>query len=270
MTPPVDPGSADSQRVSIQVSVDTGFRLATLRSLHHAVQVSESQSIYRVELVEREVPADLDFELVWSPDVGAAAGAALFTEQVGADTYALLMLVPPHEEKPVVTAPREVIYIIDTSGSMEGNSIRQARKALTLALGRLRPNDLFNVIRFSDRTETLYVDPVPATPEHVGDALDFVAALDANGGTEMLPALQAALRMRASSGHLRQIVFITDGAVGNEEELFALIGRIGSGRLFTVGIGAAPNGHFMRTAAAMGRGTFTFIGADADVGAAHG
>ena len=266
VTPPVDPGSAHSQRVSIRIAVDAGFGLAALRSLHHAVQVSESHSIYRVELVEHEVPADRDFELVWSPDVGAATGAALFTEQVGAETYALLMLVPPHEERTVATAPREVIYIIDTSGSMEGNSIRQAKQALTLALGRLRPNDLFNVIRFSDRTETLYVDPVAATPEHISDALDYVAALDANGGTEMLPALQAAFRMRASPGHLRQVVFITDGAVGNEEELFKLIAGIGSGRLFTVGIGAAPNGHFMRTAAAMGRGTFSFIGADSDVG----
>jgi len=266
VAPPVDPGSSVSQRVTIHISVDTGFRLASLRSLHHAVQVTESQSSYEVQLVEREVPADRDFELAWSPDVGTATGAALFTEQVGADTYALLMLVPPHEERAVVTAPREVIYIIDTSGSMEGNSIRQARKALTLALGRLRPSDRFNVIRFSDRTESLYLDPVPATPERIADALEFVAALDADGGTEMLPALRAALRMKASAEHLRQIVFITDGAVGNEEELFELIRRIGSGRLFTVGIGAAPNGHFMRTAAAMGRGTFTFIGADADVG----
>jgi Ca-activated chloride channel family protein len=266
VTPPVDPGRSASQRVAIHIRVDAGFRLASLRSLNHAVQVSESQSSYEVQLVEREVPADRDFELVWSPDVGTAAGAALFTEQVGTDTYALLMLVPPHEERAVVTAPREVIYIIDTSGSMEGNSIRQAKAALTLALGRLRSSDRFNVIRFSDRTETLYVDPVPATSERIADALEFVAALDADGGTEMLPALQAAFRMKASTQHLRQIVFITDGAVGNEEELFELIRRIGSGRLFTVGIGAAPNGHFMRTAAAMGRGTFTFIGADADVG----
>ena len=178
------------------------------------MHVSEGQPAYEVRLVEQEVPADRDFELVWSPDVGIAAGAALFTEQVGAETYALLMLVPPHEEKAVVGAPREVIYIIDTSGSMQGNSLRQAKAALTLALGRLRPGDRFNVIRFSDRAETLYVDPVPAKPQRVADALEFVAALDAHGGTEMLPALQAAFRMKASTEHLRQIVFITDGAVG--------------------------------------------------------
>jgi Ca-activated chloride channel family protein len=175
------------------------------------------------------------------------------------------MLVPPHEEAAVAPAPREVIYIIDTSGSMEGNSIRQARAALQLALARLRPTDLFNVIRFSDRTETLYVEPVPASVLHLGEAQEFVANLQADGGTEMLPALQAAFRMRASPAHLRQIVFITDGAVGNEEQLFALIRTLGAARLFTVGIGAAPNGHFMRTAAAMGRGTFTFIGADREV-----
>ncbi|HZF24822.1 MAG TPA: marine proteobacterial sortase target protein [Steroidobacteraceae bacterium] len=265
ITPPVDQGSADSQRVSIHVNVDAGFRLGSLRSLYHAVQVRDSQSIYQVELVEHQVPADRDFELTWSPDVGAATGAAVFTERFGADTYGLLMLVPPHEERTLASPPREVIYIIDTSGSMEGNSIRQARAALQLALGRLGSGDLFNVIRFSDRTETLYADPVPASREHLDQALEYVGALQANGGTEMLPALQAAFRMRASAEHLRQIVFITDGAVGNEEELFALIRTLGAARLFTVGIGAAPNGHFMRTAAAMGRGTFTFIGTDGDV-----
>jgi Ca-activated chloride channel family protein len=265
ITPPTDSGSGDSQHVSIHVSVDAGFRLGSLQSLYHPVQVSESQSLYQVELLEHEVPADRDFELTWSPDVGAATGAAVFTERVGADTYALLMLVPPHEETAAVSPPREVIYIIDTSGSMEGNSIRQARAALQLALGRLRPGDLFNVIRFSDRTETLYVNPVPASREHLDEALEYVGSLQADGGTEMLPALQAAFRMQASAGHLRQVVFITDGAVGNEEELFSLIRTMGAARLFTIGIGAAPNGHFMRTAAAMGRGTFTFIATDRDV-----
>ncbi|HJS22361.1 MAG TPA: marine proteobacterial sortase target protein [Steroidobacteraceae bacterium] len=263
---PVHPGGADSQRASIRVSLDAGFRLAKLRSLHHPVQVSDQGRRYAVQLVEEAIPADRDFELVWSADLGATAGAAVFTEQIGRETYALLMLVPPHEQAMRPAAPREVIFIIDTSGSMQGPSILQAKAALALALDRLQPTDRFNVIQFNSLTETLFPEPVVANAANLEAALDYVAALEADNGTEMLPALEAAFAMPASAAHLRQIVFITDGAVGNEEQLLTLIKRsLGRARLFTVGIGAAPNGHFMRGAAGMGRGTFTFIGSDREV-----
>jgi Ca-activated chloride channel family protein len=266
ITPPIDPGGADSQRASIRVSLDAGFRLGKLRSLHHAIQVSDKERRYAVQLVAETVPADRDFELVWSADLGTAAGAAVFTEEVEGETYALLMLVPPHEQPTRPAAPREVIFIIDTSGSMQGPSIVQARAALTMALDRLQATDRFNVIQFNSYTETLFPHPVAASTANLDAALDYVAALEADNGTEMLPALEAALAMPASAAHLRQIVFITDGAVGNEEQLLALIrGRLERARLFTVGIGAAPNGHFMRAAAGIGRGTFTFIASDRDV-----
>lgn len=266
ISPPIDPGGAGSQRVSIRVAIDAGFRLARLRSLHHAVEVSDEGRVYAVRLAADHVPADRDFELVWSADLGSSTGAALFTEQLGADTYALLMLVPPHGQAARPAAPREVIFIIDTSGSMEGPSIRQARAALSLALERLGPGDLFNVIQFNSATESLFPQPVAASGSSRAAALEYVAALEANNGTEMLPALAAAFAMRSSAAHLRQIVFITDGAVGNEEQLLSVIGReLGRARLFTVGIGAAPNGYFMRSAAAMGRGTFTFIGSEREV-----
>jgi Ca-activated chloride channel family protein len=159
-----------------------------------------------------------------------------------------------------------VIFIIDTSGSMQGPSIVQAKAALTMALDRLEPTDRFNVIQFNSFTETLYPEPVAASASNLEAALDYVAALEADNGTEVLPALEAAFAMPSSATHLRQVVFITDGAVGNEEQLLTLIRQsLGRARLFTVGIGAAPNGHFMRGAAGMGRGTFTFIGSDRDV-----
>ena len=91
-------------------------------------------------------------------------------------------------------------------------------------------------------------------------------ALSASGGTEMAPALMAALAGAPPQGYLRQVVFLTDGAVGNEAALFRLIDeRLGAG-LFTIGIGTAPNSYFMQEAAETGRGTFTYIGELHEVG----
>jgi len=107
---------------------------------------------------------------------------------------------------------------------------------------------------------------VSADPNHLLRAARFVAGLEASGGTEMYTALDAALTGEAAAGHLRQIVFVTDGSVGNETEIFRLIERkAGDARLFTVGIGSAPNTSFMSGAARFGRGTFTLIGSPDEV-----
>jgi Ca-activated chloride channel family protein len=210
-----------------------------------------------------------DFELVWRPDVRQQPQAALFTERMAGEDYALLMVMPPGEESSSLDyVPREVTYVIDTSGSMAGASIQQAKAALLLALQRLREGDFFNIVEFNTNTYTLYKQPVPATKATIRKASDYVQALRANGGTEMRSALETALAAPARTGKdsLRQVIFITDGSVGNEAELFKLIkDNIGTRRLFTVGIGSAPNSHFMQRAASFGRGTYTYIGTAAEV-----
>jgi Ca-activated chloride channel family protein len=112
---------------------------------------------YHMTLVDGPVPAARDFELAWTPDVGAGPGAALFTETKDGKTYALLMALPPPLPKSAAPRPpREVTYIIDTSGSMEGVSIEQARNALLMALDRLQDGDRFNVIEFNSVTHSLF------------------------------------------------------------------------------------------------------------------
>jgi Ca-activated chloride channel family protein len=146
---------------------------------------------------------------------------------------------------------------------MGGESIREAKESLLLALDRLNPADRFNVIRFDDTMTELYPRPVDATAQNVAYAKNFVSHIQANGGTVMLPALLAALKDATPNdeSRLRQVIFLTDGEVGNEAELFAAIDRnIGRSRLFTVGIGSAPNAYFMSGAARAGRGTYTYIG----------
>ena len=248
--------------VHITVDLDAGVALSALSSTYHPMSIEPRGDYrYRLTLQDGPVPAARDFELAWTPNVGSAPATALFTETKGGKTYALLMALPPASAKPGRRVPREVTYIIDTSGSMEGVSMAQARDALAMALDRLQPGDRFNVIEFNSTTRSLFAAPVSADAATMQRAKQFVAGLRARGGTEMLPALEIALAGAREASMLRQVVFLTDGAVSNEDQILKLVGeRIGDRRLFTVGIGPAPNLFFMAKAAQFGRGTYTAIG----------
>lgn len=258
---------ADPQRqsVSIEADIDAGAPLERIVSPYHPVSVTATEGGVRVQLRDQQSPPDRDFELSWTPVVGSEPTVALFREPTDQGEHVLLMFMPPQAAHPVST-PREVIFVIDTSGSMAGQSIEQARAALLNGLRTLQPADRFTVIQFNSVHEALFDDPVEASPRNLAHAYRYVNNLRAGGGTEILPALLTALSMPESGEHLRQIVFITDAAVGNEDQLMlAIHGQLGSARLFTVGIGSAPNGHFLRNAARAGRGTFTYIGSTSEV-----
>lgn len=262
ITPPVVTRSSD-HRVTFTASINAGLPLALIASRYHPVNISEESGRYQVTLRDMDTPLDHDLELTWRPVPDALPRATVFAETRDGRTHLLIMLLPPDDvSAPVSTIARELIFIIDTSGSMHGTSLSQAVRALTLALDGLTPVDRFNVIQFNSVTSSLFRDSAEASSTNIGIAKRYVAGLAANGGTEMRPALLQALSYPLSETHLRQVIFITDGSVGNEQELFKLIEqKLGRSRLFTVGIGSAPNSWFMRKAAQAGRGTFTMISA---------
>jgi Ca-activated chloride channel family protein len=268
ISPPVlDPRKHDpANPVTISVDLSAGFVLADVTSHHHAVKIMEIDDTHRRLVLDgSEVPADRDFELTWSAK-GTAPQVGLFRETVAGKDYLLATVTPPSVPATGPVEPRETVFVIDNSGSMDGPSMQQAKDALLQGLGTLTAQDRFNVVRFDDTYDVLFRDAVPANKEYLDQARAFVSALTANGGTEMVPALKAALidSNASDTRMLRQVVFITDGAIGNEQELFATIGQgRGRSRIFMVGIGSAPNTYLMTRAAEMGRGTFTLI---SDVG----
>lgn len=249
---------------AFHVDLVPGFPLGRVGSPTHpiAAVADRAQKRWAVDLAAGFAFADSDFVLEWVPAVGRAPRAVYFSEEVDGERYALLMMMPPDDGEALEgRLPRETIFVVDTSGSMEGEAMEQARRALHLALARLVPGDWFNVIGFDSDTVTLFPDSVPADPAAREEARRFVAGLAADGGTEMLPAIERALQGGVTRGDLvQQVIFVTDGQVTNEAQILRFLPQgLGGRRLFTVALGTAPNVAFLRRAAELGRGSFTHI-----------
>jgi Ca-activated chloride channel family protein len=270
MTPPIS--ATANHLIDLTVLLDAGLPLAEITSAYHNIVVTKSNQQHRISLSHGKVSMDRDFVLSWRATASATPRAAVFNETIAGDDYSLIMLMPPSvstEKKSQQRAsiPKEMIFIIDTSGSMGGTSIRQAKAGLKKGLQHLNATDRFNIIEFNSNYSLFYTQPVNASKSNVQQALAMVDNLQAGGGTEILPALTTAFQQDSQQTHLKQIVFITDGSIGNEEQLLTSIRQnIKASRLFMVGIGSAPNSFFMRKAAEIGRGSFTYIGDINEVG----
>jgi Ca-activated chloride channel family protein len=249
--------------VTLTVHLNPGFALGDVKSAFHNIDIKTIAPDSEVVTLADFEFANRDFELTWQPKPGAKPGIGLFSEKAGSEEYALAFVTPPAPKESEVRRPREVVFVIDNSGSMGGPSMAQAKASLIYALDRLDPADRFNVIRFDDTMDIFFPDVVAADREHVTAAKTLVSNLEATGGTEMVPPLRAALRdgTPEAKDTLRQVIFLTDGAIGNEQEMFSTLTAMrGRSRVFMVGIGSAPNSYLMTRAAELGRGTFTNIG----------
>ena len=269
--PMVEPDQSQINPITLTVSLDPGLELQEIGSQYHNISVKKIGEHFAITTVENVVPMDRDFVLNWRPVVGNEPKAAVFRETLDGEDYLMLMMLPPAESAGMGALPRDMMFVIDTSGSMQGTSIDQAKASLKQALGSLRAQDRFNIIEFNSSWSRLFGSMQHPDPYTLKMAEDWVGRLSAGGGTYMLPALGMAIG-GADSGvqkgvQLKHLIFITAGAIGTETALFELIHRqLGDARLFPVGIGSAPNSFFMRQAAKFGRGTFTHIGGLNEVG----
>ena len=258
----VSKSTRNDHQLSIDVSLNTGFPVKSMDSVNHAIATSkETSGKYAIRLQNYQV-ADRDFILKWQAVDSSTPRLINYHEldiADGGQVYSLAMLMPPAKAN-FESLPRDVTFVIDQSGSMQGQSIVQAKQALSLAVSQLKQDDRFNIIAFNNEHQSLYASPVFADVSQRSWAQSFINNIEAKGGTEMLPALRQALAEQPAPGYVRQVIFLTDGAISNEDQLFAVIAEdLGSARLFTVGIGSAPNSYFMRKAAQFGRGSYTYI-----------
>jgi Ca-activated chloride channel homolog len=251
-----------SNPMALRVKLDPGMPLGVLESASHKLMVTEpKEGRYDITLASGAVATDRDFVLEWTLESPIRPAPALFVEEKDGAVYLLAMIVPPKTYRPTeAPQPRDAIFVIDTSGSMHGESMRQARDALLSGLDRLTDKDRFNIISFSSEPRRLFTDSRTADTPSLDVARNFVRSLRSDGGTEIGLALSEAFSTAGDEKLLRQVILMTDGAVGNEPALLAQLRKVvGRSRLFTVAIGNAPNGYFMREAARIGRGAMLHI-----------
>ena len=256
-------------QLSIDVTLDAGVELSAIKSTSHAISSKKlKSSAYEVRLQNYQV-ADRDFELTWTPQPESQPRVLTFEQSHDEDpgyVYSQVVVIPPALEASEALA-RNVTFIIDHSGSMEGQSMIQAKLALAQAINNLSSEDRFNVIGFNHTAKSLFQGTLPYDQQSRDWALSYISTMQAEGGTEMQNALSLALNEPDYPDTVRQVIFLTDGAVSYEDQLFELIhNQLGNARLFTIGIGSAPNSYFMRKAAEFGQGSYTYISNTGEVG----
>jgi Ca-activated chloride channel family protein len=260
-------------KTTINISLNTGLPVQHITSEHHPIKVTNTYSTQYEVSLDTQQPANKDFVLNWQMQTAYSIQASHFTYPSDEYEYGLITLMPPSADQ--LDVNRNLVFVLDVSGSMVGESIEQAKQALALAINDLKEDDFFNLVAFSSNATRMWSQSQKASQNAKNEALTFIYGLEANGGTEIKKALDMAFSIpevteaslldesavNNGTDYLNQILFITDGSVGNEDELMRTIYQgLGDYRLFTVGIGSAPNAHFMTEAASAGKGTFTFIG----------
>ena len=254
------PEIIDKERVSIRVELDAGLPITEVSSKTHDITEeipSEKRRI--IQLLDGKTIDNKDFVLHYRLS-GSATQAGLLAHQDVRGGFFSIQLEPPVVPAVKDVAAREMVFVLDTSGSMDGEPIAASKLFMKHALNHLHPNDTFRIIRFSNNAEEFTAAPVAVTPENIQQGLAYVESLTADGGTEIPPAIEQAFAKPALKDSLRLVVFLTDGYIGNESEVLTQIAeKIGKARIYALGLGTSVNRFLLEEMAVKGRGFARFI-----------
>ena len=269
---PGPPGTRSGHDISLEVTLDAGLIVDTLDSKTHQVDVERpSPTRARLKLKKGAAIPNKDFVLRYDVS-GRAIQDALITHRSDKGGFFTLILQPPDRVTADDVTPKELVFVLDTSGSMSGFPIEKAKETMKLALDNLYPSDTFNLITFAGDTRVLFPQPVPATPANLRKAQAFLSSRSGAGGTEMMTAIKAALEPSdihsQRQSHVRIVCFMTDGYVGNDMGIIAEVQKHTNARVFAFGIGSSVNRFLLDKIAEAGRGDVEYVALTDDGSAA--
>ena len=264
----LSPGTRSGHDISLEVTLDAGLIIDDLSSKTHVVDIERLDShSARLRLKDNATIPNKDFILRYDVATQSIQDAVL-THRSDKGGFFTMILQPPERVTVADVTPKELVFVLDTSGSMEGFPIEKAKETMKLALDSLNPSDTFNLITFAGDTNILFPEPVPATRANLSKAQAFLSSRNGSGGTEMLKAIDVALKPSDDQSHVRIVCFMTDGYVGNEAEIIAAVQNHPNARVFAFGIGSAVNRFLLDKMAEAGRGEVEYVGLNDDGSAA--
>ncbi|GAB4407990.1 MAG: hypothetical protein OHK0021_18760 [Bryobacter sp.] len=258
-------GTRAGHDISLTVLLESPHAPAEITSPTHAIKIEGAKLVNL--LSAPEIP-NKDFVLRYRVGARDVAPSVLTHAKNGQGYFSMVLDPPTVRTLEMNITPKELVFVIDTSGSMNGFPLDKAKEAMLLAMDGLNPRDTFNLITFAGDTHVLWPSPQPATEQNVNTAKRFLESRQGGGGTEMMKAIHAAFAGMESQEHLRVICFMTDGYVGNESQILDEIRRHPQARVFSFGIGDSVNRHLLNQMAETGRGEVEYVLLNSDGSAA--
>lgn len=261
-----DPGKIDPPRskrvgtnVDLTVHLNPGAPVTNLRSILHEIKTVKGRGDTTVSLLKQDEIPNRDFILRYGVSDTRVQNAFLtHTDDRGG--FFTLAFVPPKTPVAAQISPREVIFVMDQSGSQQGFPIQKSKELTLKMIGTLRPDDTFNVIGFANAVRLLWSEPRKNTAANIAEARKFVEAMEANGGTQLREGVVAALSGQKTGDRLRMVLFNTDGFVGDENIVLDTIQKErGHARMFSFGIGNSVNRFLLDAMAEEGRGDVEYV-----------
>jgi Ca-activated chloride channel family protein len=254
--------------ISLDISLDAGLAIDNVASKTHAVSIERpSVGSAHIRLNDQATIPNKDFILRFDV-AGNAIQDALLTHRLAKGGFFTMILQPPERVTVEDVTPKELVFVLDTSGSMSGFPIEKAKETMKMALDNLYPADTFNLITFAGDTHILFNQPVSATAQNLKKAQEFLSSRAGSGGTEMMTAIKAALEPSDKQDHVRIVCFMTDAEVGNDMAIIDEVQKHPNARVFAFGIGSSVNRFLLDKITEYGRGEVEYVGLDDDGSAA--
>jgi len=262
---PVAEGMRAGHDISVTVNLDAGSPIQRIESKQHEIttEYDKDKSVAALKLAPKKTIPNKDFVLVYQTATDEIEDAIL-THVDDRGKFFTIVLQPPKRVRPEVIVPKEIIFVIDKSGSMSGFPMDTAKESMRLCINGLHENDTFNLMTFSGGVGFCFPEPVKNTDENRDKALAYLGNLQGSGGTEMMKAINACLAGQNDPERVRIVCFMTDGYVGNDMAIIDAVKKnAGTARVFSFGIGRSVNRYLLDGMARAGRGEVHYILSDA-------
>ena len=264
ITSPVIPqGMRSRHDINVAVEIDAGVLISDVRSPSHQIQIEHVEQIVRVQLGGEDTIPNKDFILRYQVS-GIDIQSTVLTQLDERGGHFAIYFIPALEYRPSDIVPKDVVFLIDTSGSQMGDPLQKCQELMRRFINGLNRDDTFTIIDFSNTNRQLSKTPLANTPENCARAIAYINKLKANGGTDLSGGIRAVLNFPITSSRLRSIVLLTDGYIGNENEVLAEVQRElkPGNRLYSFGAGSSVNRFLLNRIAEIGRGTSRIIRQD--------